>query len=129
MARPGWVIALTGELGSGKTQLAKGLAAGLGVMERVHSPTFALLHEYQGTRLVLYHLDLYRLDTPEAVLRAGLEEYLTQPQGVSVVEWAEHWFDAVSVTGQKSVIGALRRVWIDAVGPAERRIRYEDTGA
>lgn len=90
-ARSGLVIGLIGELGAGKTQLVRGLARGLGCSERVHSPTFALLHEYTSGRFPLFHLDLYRLDTPAAIQAAGLEEYLCQPKGISVVEWIEHW--------------------------------------
>jgi tRNA threonylcarbamoyladenosine biosynthesis protein TsaE len=125
--KPGWVIALSGDLGSGKTQLVKGLAAGLGVVERVHSPTFALMHEYHGGDIVLHHLDLYRLETREAILRAGLEEYLFLPAGVSVVEWAERWFDDAPASQRKPAL--LRRVWIEETGPSERLIRYEDIGS
>jgi tRNA threonylcarbamoyladenosine biosynthesis protein TsaE len=125
-AEAGWVIALTGDLGSGKTELVKGFAAGLGVTARVHSPTFALVHEHPGGRLTLYHLDLYRLETAEAIARAGLEEYLVQPAGVCLVEWAEHWFDAAP--GGSRVGGKLRRVWFETMGLSERRIQYEDFG-
>lgn len=62
-ARAGWLIGLSGELGAGKTLLAGGLARGLGVTGRVPSPTFALIHEYGGGRLPLWHVDLYRLGT------------------------------------------------------------------
>src|SRR5208282_3907140 len=86
-ARRGWVIALSGELGAGKTQLVKGVARGLGIGARVHSPTFTLVNEYDGGRLRLFHLDLYRLETHEQILSAGLEDYL-QPEGVAVIEWA-----------------------------------------
>ena len=65
-AERGLVIALTGELGAGKTQLVKGLARGLGITARVHSPTFTLVNEYGGGRLRLFHLDLYRLESPRA---------------------------------------------------------------
>ena len=74
-AGKGLVIGLRGELGAGKTQLVKGLARGLGSKAWVHSPTFALVNIYTGGRLTLFHLDLYRLDTPEQILAAGLEEY------------------------------------------------------
>ena len=87
-AQRGLVIALSGDLGAGKTQLVKGLARGLGIAARVHSPTFTLVNEYGGGRLRLFHLDLYRLETPAQILSAGLEDYL-QPDGVTVVEWAE----------------------------------------
>ena len=84
----GLVIALSGELGAGKTQFVRGLARGLDIPGRVHSPTFTLVNEYGGGRLKLFHLDLYRLETPTQILSAGVEEFL-QPDGVSVIEWAE----------------------------------------
>ncbi len=84
----GCVIALHGDLGAGKTQWVKGLARGLGITARVHSPTFTLVNVYPGGRLSLFHLDLYRLETPDQIHEAGLEEYLT-PDGVTVIEWAE----------------------------------------
>src|SRR5215207_9137250 len=86
-AQRGWVIGLSGDLGAGKTQLVKGLARGLGLSARVHSPTFTLLNEYGGGRLTLFHLDLYRLNSRDEVVGAGLDEYLVRPDGVAVVEW------------------------------------------
>src|SRR3990170_862673 len=70
-ATPGTVLALRGELGAGKTQLAKGVADGLGVTSTVNSPTFVLMNEHAG-RLHLYHIDAYRLGDPEEALAAGL---------------------------------------------------------
>src|ERR1041384_5816166 len=90
-AQRGWLIGLSGDLGAGKTQLVKGIARGLGVTARVHSPTFALLNEYSGGCLPLFHLDLYRLNTREEIIGAGLEEYIVNPAGVTVVEWIERW--------------------------------------
>src|SRR4051794_14910226 len=90
-AQRGWVIGLSGDLGAGKTQLVKGIARGLGSNARVHSPTFALLNEYGGGRERLFHIDLYRLNSPADVFSAGLEEYLLNPNGVAVVEWIERW--------------------------------------
>src|SRR5947208_10793392 len=90
-AQSGLVIGLSGDLGAGKTQLVKGLARGLDIPARIHSPTFALVNVYTGGRLGLFHLDLYRLDTREQIVAAGLEEYLS-PAGVTVIEWAEKWF-------------------------------------
>src|SRR5450759_2732585 len=83
-AESGLVIGLCGDLGAGKTQFVKGLARGLGITARVHSPTFALVNIYSGGRLTLFHLDLYRLDTREQILAARLEEYL-KAEGVQVV--------------------------------------------
>src|SRR5664279_5994356 len=91
-AQSGLVIALSGDLGAGKTQLVKGLARGLGVTARVHSPTFTLVNEYGGGRLKLFHLDLYRLETAAQILSAGVEEFLS-PDGVAVIEWAERLED------------------------------------
>jgi tRNA threonylcarbamoyladenosine biosynthesis protein TsaE len=85
---PGSVLALTGELGAGKTCLVKGIARGLGVQQEVTSPTFTLIHEYRGGRLPLYHVDLYRLDSVEQAVGIGIEEYLPG-DGVTVIEWAE----------------------------------------
>jgi tRNA threonylcarbamoyladenosine biosynthesis protein TsaE len=119
-ARPGWVIGVGGELGAGKTELVKGVARALGVTDRVHSPTFALVHEYRGGRWPLFHLDLFRLDTPEQIIRAGLAEYW-QPAGVSVIEWAERW------TGWMP--DDYRRVFIEVTGDTERRIAYDHPGA
>jgi tRNA threonylcarbamoyladenosine biosynthesis protein TsaE len=121
-ARRGLVIALTGDLGAGKTQFVKGLARGLGVGARVQSPTFALVNEYGGGRLKLFHLDLYRLDTRAQVLSAGLEEYWA-PDGVCVVEWAERLADC----GLQ--IADWKTVKIEIVTELERKIVYDDIGA
>jgi tRNA threonylcarbamoyladenosine biosynthesis protein TsaE len=86
-ARPGTVIALIGDLGTGKTTLTKAIAEGLGVAESVTSPTFALIKEYAGGRLPLYHFDAYRLDGPEDLYALGFEEYF-YGNGVTVIEWA-----------------------------------------
>jgi tRNA threonylcarbamoyladenosine biosynthesis protein TsaE len=123
-AQRGWVIALSGDLGAGKTQFVRGVARGLGISGRVHSPTFTLVNEYSGDRLKLFHLDLYRLETPAQMLSAGIEEFL-QPDGVAVIEWAER-LEAGSwklEDGKKLV-----RVKIEIVSATEREIIYDDSG-
>ncbi|NBB87077.1 MAG: tRNA (adenosine(37)-N6)-threonylcarbamoyltransferase complex ATPase subunit type 1 TsaE [Bacteroidetes bacterium] len=85
---PGAVVALHGDLGTGKTQLAKGVAAGLGVdPAAVSSPTFTLIHEYAGS-VPVYHMDGYRTTRPEEFLALGIEEYL-YGDGVCLIEWPE----------------------------------------
>ncbi len=86
--RAGDVLALVGDLGAGKTQWVKGLAAGLGSDATVTSPTFTLIHEYEGGRAPLYHLDCYRLERAEELLGIGLDEYL-DGRGVVVIEWGD----------------------------------------
>lgn len=86
----GDVIALIGELGTGKTLFVTGLARGLGIEPAtyVSSPTFTIIHRYAG-RLPLYHIDLYRIETPGSFASIGLDEYL-EGDGVVVIEWADH---------------------------------------
>jgi tRNA threonylcarbamoyladenosine biosynthesis protein TsaE len=81
------VLALYGELGSGKTCFVQGLAAAMGITEPVTSPTFTLVNEYKGARL-LTHVDLYRLTTPDEALAMGFEE-LVESEGITAIEWAE----------------------------------------
>ncbi len=92
LADAGDVIALIGELGTGKTLFVGGLARGLGVdpATYVSSPTFTIMHRYCG-RLSLYHIDLYRIETPEAFASLGLDEYM-EGDGVAAIEWAEHGY-------------------------------------
>jgi tRNA threonylcarbamoyladenosine biosynthesis protein TsaE len=126
-AERGSIIALSGELGAGKTRLVKGIARGLGINEGVHSPTFALINIYAGGRLPLFHLDLYRLETRDQIIGAGLEEYF-QPAGVAVIEWAERWFGPAGSADQPADGVKLRRVEILVQGDNERKIVYVDTG-
>ncbi len=130
VANKGLVIALSGDLGAGKTQLVKGLARGLRITARVHSPSFTLVNVYTGGRLTLFHLDLYRLETKEQILSAGIEDYL-QPEGVAVIEWAERWFGSQHPTSniQHSTSNLFRAVTIETINETERRISYEDFGA
>ncbi|HWB59598.1 MAG TPA: tRNA (adenosine(37)-N6)-threonylcarbamoyltransferase complex ATPase subunit type 1 TsaE [Chthoniobacteraceae bacterium] len=92
--RKGDVLALAGDLGAGKTQLVKGIAAGLGIAQEVTSPTFTLIHEHPGGKFPLFHIDLYRLDSPDEALKIGLDEYLSG-NGVTVIEWADKFAELV----------------------------------
>lgn len=87
--KPGDMIALSGNLGSGKTTFTKGIGKGLGVKDprHINSPTFVLIKEYKG-KIPLYHLDLYRLDGPKEIENLAIEEYI-YGDGVTVIEWAE----------------------------------------
>ncbi len=86
--KKGDIIGLSGDLGSGKTTLAKGMAKALKVNQHaVNSPTFVLLNVYEG-KLPLFHFDLYRLDKPQDILGIGYEDYF-YGEGVSVIEWAQ----------------------------------------
>jgi len=87
--KPGDIICLFGDLGSGKTVLAKGIAVGLGVdRKKVISPSFVLMRQHLSGSIPLYHFDLYRLKSCEDILAIGYEDYLFA-QGVSVIEWAD----------------------------------------
>ena len=120
-AQRGFVIALSGDLGAGKTQFVRGVARGLEIPARVHSPTFTLVNEYGGGRLKLFHLELYRLETAEQILSAGVEEFLS-PDGVAVIEWAERIYDL------RFTIYDLKQVKIEISGESERKIIYDDFG-
>ena len=154
-AESGLVIGLSGDLGAGKTQFVKGLARGLGIVARAHSPTFALVNIYSGGRLTLFHWDLYRLDTRQQIAAAGLEDYLN-PAGVTVIEWAERWFPLVQslepevqsprskvpgperphtnhewpIANSQSPLNrfaqTFRRVQMEVLSETERRITYDD---
>ncbi len=113
--RGGDFLALAGPLGAGKTQLVKGIAAGLGVPadEPVVSPTFVLVREYQG-RLKLYHIDAYRLRGADDLLALGLDEIAAEPDAAVALEWADRAAEAVPA-------GAC---WIDLEhrGPRQRHM-------
>ena len=91
---PGAVIAFTGDLGAGKTAFTRGLARGLGIPDRVTSPTFTIVNEYEGGRLPLFHFDMYRLGSADELFDIGWEDYLAR-KGVCAVEWSENVSDAL----------------------------------
>ena len=93
-AGKGDVFALAGDLGAGKTQFVKGFVAGLESSAEVTSPTFVLVHEYEGGRLPVYHFDFYRIDNSAAVLRLGFDDYVFN-NGVSLIEWADRYPDLI----------------------------------
>lgn len=95
----GDIVLLKGNLGAGKTELARGIATQFGCGDQVTSPTFSLVNIYQGTAFPVFHIDLYRMEEPVEIHRAGLDEYL-EPEGITLIEWAERWplaGDAASV--------------------------------
>lgn len=114
----GDVVLMTGGLGVGKTCLAQGIAAGLGVDDCVSSPSFVLLREYQG-RLPLYHADFYRLDDIEEMASLGLDDYL-YGDGVCVVEWADK---GLSVLTEQHLL-----IEMEHLGPAKRKLSFRPTG-
>lgn len=102
---PGDVILLEGGLGAGKTVFAQGVAMGLGIEEPVTSPTFTLIHEYQG-RVPLYHVDLYRIGGAVEAADLGLEDYL-YGDGITLIEWPER---AAGILPRAYIVVALRPV-------------------
>jgi|TARA_B100001964_G_scaffold220330_2_gene263284 tRNA threonylcarbamoyladenosine biosynthesis protein TsaE len=87
----GGVIGLDGELGAGKTELVKGLAAGVGHAGPVTSPTFTLLHEYRMGVRTLYHFDFYRVERAEDILRLGWDDLVEESGSILAVEWASRF--------------------------------------
>lgn len=119
-AEAGSVLALSGELGAGKTQLAKGVAEGLRVIGVVNSPTFVLMNEHPG-RLRLYHIDAYRLGDPEEAWAAGLLDE-RQADGVTVIEWADR-------LGGWLPPGRIEIHLVAGEGPSDRMLRWQVHGA
>lgn len=119
-AEPGTLIALVGPLGAGKTQLAKGVAAGLGVTSVVNSPTFILMNEHAG-RLPMFHIDAYRIDDVDEAAAAGLLDE-RQAGGVAVVEWADR------LSGSLAVDRLDLELEANAAEPSGRTLRWRATG-
>jgi tRNA threonylcarbamoyladenosine biosynthesis protein TsaE len=89
-ATVGFVLALRGELGSGKTLFTKGFVAGMRSNAAVSSPTFTIVHEYCDGRLPVYHFDFFRVENRQSLVRLGLDDYFFG-DGVSVIEWADRF--------------------------------------
>lgn len=129
----GWIIGLIGDLGSGKTQLIKGLSLGMGIHATVNSPTFALIQEHDEGLLPLAHIDLYRLESQKEIVGAGLEHFLVAPDGVTAVEWYDRWLmvkwrpgQALPESVEPSEGVALRLAVFSDMGESKRKIEYED---
>lgn len=125
-ARGGDVFLLTGTFGAGKTLLTQGLAAGLGIAERVSSPSFTLVNEYAGrdgagAAIRLYHVDLYRLESDAEIATVGLDDYLDDPRGVCAIEWPERIAAALGTD-------ALA-IDLTPVSDTKRRLRLTPRGA
>ncbi len=114
--KPGAIVGLVGDLGTGKTTLTRYIAEGLGILEPIQSPTFTIIREHRSGRLPLFHFDVYRLEEPDDLFELGYEDYFFG-EGVTIVEWADkvadqmpedtQWIyldyaEAVSETGSES---------------------------
>lgn len=122
----GDVLVLTGDLGAGKTQLTKGIAAGMGVEDDVTSPTFTIQMVYEGRELPLYHFDLYRLEDPDQLDDTGLFDVLGG-DGPCVIEWGEQFAEQL---GDERLDVYLTRM-DDEAAPGEepaRRVRFVACG-
>ena len=113
----GAVVAFTGGLGAGKTAFVSGMARALGVEERVTSPTFTIVNEFEGGRLPLFHFDMYRLGSADELFHIGWEDYLTRG-GVCAVEWSENVAEAIEA-------GAIRVSILRGEGDDDRIITIE----
>lgn len=94
---PGAVVAFTGDLGAGKTAFVRGMAKGLDIAQRVTSPTFTIVNEYEGGRLPLFHFDMYRLSSEDELFDIGWEDFLRRG-GICAVEWSENIAGALEDT-------------------------------
>ncbi|MGH4119217.1 tRNA (adenosine(37)-N6)-threonylcarbamoyltransferase complex ATPase subunit type 1 TsaE [Clostridium sp.] len=106
LVNPGDIICLIGDLGTGKTQIAKGIARGLDIEDHITSPTFTIVNEYTG-RLKLYHFDVYRVNDPDEIASIGFDEYIFS-DAVSIIEWANYIEelippDNLTITIEKSI--------------------------
>jgi tRNA threonylcarbamoyladenosine biosynthesis protein TsaE len=112
---PGTVVAMYGDLGSGKTAMVRGMAQGLGLNARVSSPTFTIVNEYLG-EIPLFHFDMYRLGDADELFEIGWEDYI-QRGGICAVEWSENV--------EEAFYSDTVRVYFEKIDDTTRRIRIE----
>ena len=107
LVKAGKLAILRGDLGAGKTTLVKGIAEALGAAEaeEVVSPTFTLAHAFQGRKVKLYHLDVYRLETERELATLGIEEMVEEPGALVVVEWGEKFASLVEAADAEVAMG------------------------
>ena len=89
LLKSGDIVCLTGDLGTGKTHITKGIAKGLDINEHITSPTFTIVNEYDSGRLKLFHFDVYRVSDPDEIYAIGFDDYIFS-DGVSIIEWANY---------------------------------------
>jgi len=128
---PGSIVALIGELGSGKTTLVQGIGEGLRIKSLIKSPSFVIINEYDGP-LPLYHFDLYRLNNAEEILSLGYEEYFYEKRGVVVIEWAEKIKDFLPkeyLEINLKIVNPVRESFFNGVNLSKRKISGQAYGA
>lgn len=125
LLRPGDFVALFGELGAGKTVLARGAAEGAGVTDAASSPTFALVNLYRGGRVALQHVDLYRLSGPSELFALGFEDLLAEP-AATICEWADRAGPALPADRLEIALETTganeRRAKLSARGPRAKEL-------
>lgn len=124
LLQAGDVLVLTGDLGAGKTQLTKGIAAGMGVTDDVTSPTFTIEMVYEGATMPLYHFDLYRLNDPDQLEDTGLYDAL-ESDGPTIIEWGEQFAEQI---GERTLDVYVSRLseeeLVSDVAEPRREIRF-----
>ena len=128
---PGSIVALTGELGSGKTTLVQGIGEGLRIKSLIKSPSFVIINEYDGP-LPLYHFDLYRLNNAQEILSLGYEEYFYEKRGVVVIEWAKKMKDFLPkeyLEINLKIVNPVRKSFFNGVNLSKRKISGQAYGA
>lgn len=121
LLQAGDVLVLTGDLGAGKTQLTKGIAAGMGVTDDVTSPTFTIEMVYEGTTMPLYHFDLYRLNDPDQLEDTGLYDAL-ESDGPTIIEWGEQFAEQI---GERTLDVYVSRLSEEELGSDDAEPRRE----